>query len=458
MSFFQITIANMWEMITNFIFLLWMSAILFGRIPRRGMKHAVLCVLMGTGMVILLSFLGTVCFRTGIWSGKYGRLGAVAWLYFMLACEALFLWFLYRISFRDSWLGAMMVETMYTYGQFLAELYRYFFGKNQYNLAIAEERRSYLFWMLVVGPVCLMFCGLVIDKSGVGRIYRKWLEQEEIHKAIIFLLAVYPVIFYVFEMGVGGGRPEVTFLLLPLLMLLVIHIIFIYVGRDWQQKQYIIAQQASMRQQMIYIEKMEKIQSELRKFRHDFQNMMAGMYLQAKEGDLDAVQAYIQEVTGAFDRQAGDQIKLMNQLGNIQVMEVKSLLLEKLIEMQQEEIACVLEVLCPFESTRMRSIDLCRCLGILLDNAMDEVRGKPDGRIYLVISSQNGCTTFRVQNTLYGTVDFQHLGKPGYTTKGDGRGTGLESYREILDKYDFVFSFTAMQDGCFVQEIKIKES
>ncbi len=52
MSFFQITIANMWEMMTNFIFLLWMSAILFGRIPRRGMKNAVLCVLMGTGMVI----------------------------------------------------------------------------------------------------------------------------------------------------------------------------------------------------------------------------------------------------------------------------------------------------------------------------------------------------------------------------------------------------------------------
>ena len=186
--------------------------------------------------------------------------------------------------------------------------------------------------------------------------------------------------------------------------------IFVYVGRDWQQKQYIAAQQLSIRQQTVYIEKMEQIQSELRGFRHDFKNMMAGMYLQAKEGDLEAVQAFIQEMTEDFDRQVGDQVRLLNQLANIHMVEVKGLLLEKLGQMQKEEIRCELEVLRPFEGTRMHSTDLLRCLGILVDNAVDEVRGKKDARIHLMISSQNGCTTFRVKNTLYGTVDFQSLG------------------------------------------------
>ena len=457
MTFFQITAVNIWSMTIDIIFLIWISGFLFGRIPRRGMKHAVVCILAGTGIVILLSFTGTVCYLTGVWRWKYS-IGAILWLYFILACKVLFLWLLYRVSLWDCCLEIMLIEILGSYGKLLAELYTCIFGKDFYDLAVPEERRSYLFWLTVVCPACILFCGLVIDRSGMGKIYRKWLEQEEKHRGIVFLLAFYPVIYLIFEKTISGARPKAAFILLPLSMLLVVHIIFIYMGRDWQQKQYIMAQQTSLRQQTIYLEKMEQIQSDLRKFRHDFQNMMAGMYLQAKAGDLAAIQDFIQEVTGAFDRQAGDQIKLMTQLGIIHVMEVKSILLEKLIEMQQEEIVCVLEVLSPFENTRMRSIDLCRCLGILMDNAMEEVRGKKDGRIYLMISSQNGCTTFRIENTLYGTVDFQRLGKPGYTTKGSGRGTGLESYREILDKYDFVFSFTAIQDGCFVQEIKIEES
>ena len=147
----------------------------------------------------------------------------------------------------------------------------------------------------------------------------------------------------------------------------------------------------------------------------------------------------------------------LNQLANVHMAEIKGLLLEKLAWMQKEEIHCDLEVLHPFEGTRMRSTDLCRCLGILMDNAADEVRGKEDARIHLMISSQNGCTTFRVKNTLYGKVDFQRLGTAGYTTKGEGRGIGLESYRKILGRYDFVFPFTAIQDGYFVQELLIQE-
>ena len=114
------------------------------------------------------------------------------------------------------------------------------------------------------------------------------------------------------------------------------------------------------------------------------------MYLQVKEGDMDAVQSFIQEMTEDFDRQAGDQIRLLNQLANVHMVEIKGLLLEKLARMQKEEIHCELEVLRPFERTRMRSTDLCRCLGILMDNAVDEVRGKVNAIIHVRSSRQHG--------------------------------------------------------------------
>ncbi len=54
-------------------------------------------------------------------------------------------------------------------------------------------------------------------------------------------------------------------------------------------------------------------------------------------------------------------------------------------------------------------------------------------------------------------VDLHRVGTEGYSTKGNGRGVGLSSYRRITDKYDFVLTSTAVQDGCFIQELKIQE-
>ena len=79
---------------------------------------------------------------------------------------------------------------------------------------------------------------------------------------------------------------------------------------------------------------------------------------------------------------------------------MKGLLLAKAEEMKKERIEFDLKVFRPFVKTAMKRTDLCRCLGILLDNAMDEVRGKERAKVSLMISSQEGVTTFRVKNAL----------------------------------------------------------
>lgn len=453
MTFLQIVAVNMLAQVVPLLFLVWMSRLLLGRIPGRGWAPVVRTVLSGLLLISVLSVLGALCYLTGAWDWLH-RTGILLWIYFSLGCEILFLRYIWRASLRDCCLCVLMIHILFSFGMLIANLYNY---GVVYDLSDVSQRRTYLFWLLGIRPFILLLCGLVILRSGAGRVYQQWLEQESLHKGILILLTLYPLLEYFLEVNFYEPAPAGPYMLFPFFLLLTIHLIFVYVGRDYQQKQDIMAKQSLLRQQTIYIEKLEQIQTELRRFRHDFKNMMAGMYLQAKEGDLDAVQNFIQEMTGDFDRQVGGQIRLMQQLGNVRVMEVRSLLLDKLTRMQQEEIACELEAPYPFETTRMRRTDLCRCLGILIDNAMDEVRGHEDGQIHLMISRQDGCTTFRVRNTLYKTADLNRLGTDGYTTKGYGRGVGLESYRRILEKYDFVFSCTAVQDRCFIQEIKIQE-
>ncbi|MCI9232800.1 MAG: GHKL domain-containing protein, partial [Lachnospiraceae bacterium] len=83
--------------------------------------------------------------------------------------------------------------------------------------------------------------------------------------------------------------------------------------------------------------------------------------------------------------------------------------------------------------------------------------GREDARVHIMISSQEGYTTFRVKNRLYHTVDVHKIWQQGYSTKGADRGLGLASYRKILAGYEDVLPATAVQEGYFIQEFKVRE-
>ncbi len=94
---------------------------------------------------------------------------------------------------------------------------------------------------------------------------------------------------------------------------------------------------------------------------------------------------------------------------------------------------------------------------IFLPEFQFHVRGKENAYINIMVSCQDGFTTFRVKNTLYSEVDFHKIWLEGYSTKGNGRGTGLANYKKILECYENVFPYTSIQDGYFIQELKIQE-
>lgn len=454
MEFWQIVSANICGQTVSVGFVLWMCSILLGRLPDGSSGRRKKGIFLALFLVLVWSVTAAGCYLGGVWSWKY-NLGRILWEYFVLAGYILLLRVLYCLSFRSCLLSAVIIAMLSAYGELLAEVFCY--GR-VFDLNIPAERLQYLFWFLLISPICLLFSGLVISKSGAGKIYSQWVQREEMGNRLVILIGLYPVFNQIIQwLPVNRVELDKENLLISLAFLLVLHLIFVYVGRDWQQKQYIAAQEASLRQQTVYIEKMEQIQSELRRFRHDFRNMMAGMFLQAEEGGLTAVQSYIQEMTDDFDRQVGDQVQLMNQLANVHMVEAKGLLLEKLIGMQQKRIRVSLEVLRPVYQVPMRSTDLLRCLGILIDNAIEAVQGREEGEVCLMISSQEDCITFRIKNTLYEAIDFGKLETAGYSTKGKDRGVGLSSYRKILENYDFVFPFTAVQEGYFVQELKIQQ-
>ncbi len=454
MTFFDVMCGNFISMCLDTLFFVSASILLLGRIPYKNRKHYYTIFGVLILYIVLGDLVASIFFKAGLFAWPHNG-GELIYMYIRIAGLMLCMRVMYGKPYTTLLAIAVFLNILYEVGWNLSDV---FSANKIYNLSNLSERREYMFQEWVVTPFFLVLVLLLLYKTNARKMMEQW-EGQKLEPAVVVFLGLYPPLGQLVQEIVDisarevGYNPATAFI-----FLMIVYMIFIHTGREGIQQKRIEDQNVSLVQQGAYIENLEGLQREVRRFRHDFKNMMSGMYLQAEEGNLEAIQNYIQEMTEDFDLQVGSQIRLMNQLANIRMTEVKGLFLEKMKTMQEAEIHWELEVLKPFEKTGIRSTDLCRCLGILLDNAMEEVRGKNDGLIHIMISSQSGYTTVRVKNTLYSAVDFHKIGTPGYSTKGKDRGIGLANYKKILEKYEKTLPITTIQDGCFIQELKIQEA
>ena len=212
-----------------------------------------------------------------------------------------------------------------------------------------------------------------------------------------------------------------------------------------------------LEQQEMYIQELEGIQNSMRSFRHDYKNMMSSLYLQSREGNMEEVEKSIHGLIDEFDENIDRKMNLTVQMANIRISEVKSLLYQKITELQKKGIDFQMEVMYPVEETCMKPLDLSRALGILLDNAIEAVE-QVQGDISLVISAQTDGVHIILDNTTDQDVDISKIYEDGYSTKGSGRGTGLPSLRKIMEKYPEASLMTEIKSGRFIQKISILNS
>lgn len=421
-------------------------------LPTGRRKYGLFRTAFVAAYLVLAALLATVFYKTGLLAHVYG---VVLMDYAQMIGYAFCMGLLFGEKLRQCWDIALFTGIVREFAGMLAFLA---FTDRPLALNIPEERQLYLFLNFVVVAVAFFLFLLLLHKLKVGEHYRQWVEHRDVWSWGMICLSAYPILLHgASDFLMGDGASRNASMGATMLMLATALVLFHHMGlEEWQRKEF-AAQQLILQQQKVYIRTLEGMQEALRCFQHDYKNTISGLYLTAEEGKLAEANRFIQEMAEDFDSQIGGQIRQMGQLSNVCMTEVKGLLLTKLAQMQRDGTACELEVMRPFHGTRCRTTDLCRCLGILIDNAMEEVRGQKDARVHIMISSQEGYTTFRVKNRLYHSVDVHEIWQQGYSTKGTDRGLGLASYRRILEGYEDVLPATAVQEGYFIQEFKVRE-
>lgn len=299
---------------------------------------------------------------------------------------------------------------------------------------------------------------LLLYKLRFGMWFRLLLDNKSTSWRIALILFALEVVMELLLRLAFGVQPHflMFYYLLVLSMVVLMAVLIVHLAQRLDTARKMQAQQDIIAQQRLYEQDLEIIRREVRTFRHDYKNLLAGLSEQAGEGKLEELRHTLSELDAGFDQRLGKKIQASTQIGNLQLPEARSLLLSKLTVMREKGIDCRLEVLYPIVAVDMDVWDFVRCLGILIDNAMEAALNTERPWVEIVLLAQERQVFLRVSNSYTNVIEPGKMWDDGWSTKGAGRGLGLSSYQRILENYSNVSTGTSWENGVFVQEMTVE--
>ncbi len=310
---------------------------------------------------------------------------------------------------------------------------------------------SAIAWALVLLSAVLLY------RLRFGHWFRLLLEEGPGQRRMalfLFVLLYVMEAFYLLQRGLQPAYFPLYYVLVLVMAALAAGLV-VYLAQWFDAVRKMEAQQGVIAQQQLYEQELEAIRREVRAFRHDYKNMLAGLSQQAGAGETEALCAALSELDAGFDRRIGEKIQVSTQVGNLRIPQVRSLLLSKLTAMGERGVDCRLEVLYPVERVGMDVWDFVRCLGILLDNAAEAALETETPWVEIVLLAQGEALSLRVSNPYAGRIDPVKMWEEGWSTKGEGRGLGLPGYQRILEEYRNAGSAASWAGDVFVQDLTV---
>lgn len=218
-----------------------------------------------------------------------------------------------------------------------------------------------------------------------------------------------------------------------------------------------LALQAQEREKLVeYTKQLESHYQEIRRFKHDYMNILATINGYLQENDLEQLKSYFNSRLLPTGRDLLDKDAVIARLSNIKVLEIKGLFYTKLVQAMNLRLNVTLELTEEIAEIRMNLLVLSRILGIYLDNAMEAAADTPEKLFHVALVRRGEDLIFHIENSAAALpCSLDELAAPGFTTKENHSGLGLSTVAELLADCPRVSVCTACESGRFKQILTI---
>lgn len=298
-----------------------------------------------------------------------------------------------------------------------------------------------------------LFRKILLSGRGILRLQQTWYLID----AVLLLL----ITIYLFDDLIPGQDGSVGRMIYNNVLhisgyLLVMLFLLLAMRRSYLEQIQTEAKQKALQDLQDYTHNLETMYNGLRSFKHDYINILLSMSGYIENGDMEELKEFFENKIFPTKNLIDQGDYKLNQLSNIGVLEIKSLLCAKMIYAHESGIAVTIDIPDRVDSFLIDTVDLARILGIFLDNAVEAALTAEQPQMGLNIIQNEAGVSIIISNSFKDNGAALHkLKQEGFSTKTGHQGIGLSNAQKIISSYDNVLLETKVQSGCFMQHMEI---
>ncbi len=212
---------------------------------------------------------------------------------------------------------------------------------------------------------------------------------------------------------------------------------------------------ADLEQEKLYNKTLQILHDNVRAFKHDFSNIIAGIGGYVATKDMDGLEKYYKQLL-----QDCNQVNNLSSLSpdSINNPAIYTVLANKYYKADSLGIKINLETFVDFNHLYMGIYEFTRILGILMDNAIEAAAECDKKVINVIIRNDMQCNRqlLIIENTYTNKdVNIDKLSEKGYSTKPNNTGLGLWEVNKIIKRHKNLACFTSKTPEYFKQQFEI---
>jgi len=391
---------------------------------------------------------------------------------FLLAILSILIKFFYSFTFPMSIILAVMVYFLYILGEVISSIIMIdSFGFNYQDIIQSFTLSLYCHGIVFLVTILLITVINVIRQFIQKRKFNK-IKKFRLTKINFRIVLFVYLIITILLIGIFGQlymlvcsyekNQVVTLIASVIIVCFFISLIVIYLYRAVLKERFQYEEkEKEYNQLVIYTEVVEGLIKDLRNYKHNYVNTLASIKGYLEQGDYESLKDYFNnEIMKDMNRVIKGQ-DVYSPLQKIINPGVKGLVATKVNNAINNQIQFHVDILenVDFYSYKIETIDICKILGILLDNAIEAAMESKKKNASLLITSNEESISVVVTNTFKDTPAIDKIFNYGYSTKGKSRGIGLSIVKDIIDtKYQNILFNTIIENDTFIIELIICKS
>lgn len=407
----------------------------------------------------VIKIIGNVTYKTRDYISILGIVIPSTLLYFIFSTRIILILIVFTLIFmyiRNKFLGLIFVVLT-----FLLLYISNFFSVWTMALLKKYNLSSYLMITIyiVVFTIIALFLA-IITRYFIKKLSHSILSLNKVYLTLIgiILLATFLILYlYMPKEVISYGDFKylsVIYVILIIIIAILIITVSFSIVREIQYKRNM----KEIENYYKYTLQIEQINNEMRKFRHDYVNILSTMSDYIRENDMEGLRNYFTaEILPMQDSMQMNAVKI-NGIENLKIREIKGLVTTKILQAQEMNISISIEVNEQITKIDMPTIDLSRIIGIIIDNAIEASENIEEDPLIRIAFLKNSdiSVTFIVMNKCEDDIPRVHtLFQENFTTKKGNSGLGLSTLKEITESKSNVLLDTTIENNYFVQKVEI---